>query len=786
MGTADYPAEVEINDTPSGANPVAPGTLGFTAALSPTGDVDVFSIDVAAGSTLKVDVSDGAGGCPSGLRTIAKLSGPSSFFVTDGGAASCSHLGASNGLKNLAAGTYYVQIESLMTSVVSKYVVAIQAIAPGCGDGMLQMSLGEQCDDGNVTDGDGCSAACKIAGNYLSETEPNGTIALGNAVDGYDGAVGAISSAGDLDHYTFNVTVPGSSVRLVVSDGKGGCPTGFDSDLRLYDPSGVEIARKDGGGVSGCSAIRPTTDPGATNLAVGKYTAQVKAYSSSATTPFYVLSATLLPPGCGNGLLETGEACDDHNTADGDGCSSSCVLEGNFVAETEVNDTSPLANPLPAGADGFAASLGDFPGDIDNFSVDVTVPGSSIFATVEDGIGGCPVSLDSVLTIFRPDGTVLATDDNSGAASCSSITPSLYSAATGLAVGRYVVRVKEHDDTVIRPSYVLRLRVAAPGCGDGLFQAGEHCDDGNLIDGDGCSATCRFEGDFIDEIEPNDTFGFAQDLGAHEGVAASIMPAGDLDHFSFEVTEANTSVSLLIEDGKGGCPTGFDSEMWLFDSAGVQLAYEDQNAVLNCSGINPLTDPGAYNLPIGVYFVKVRAASASKTQPSYLLRLTRHAQGCGDAIIDATEQCDDGNTTDSDGCSAACLVEGDVMTEAEPNDTTATANPLASHDAVLASISPASDVDVYAVTVPAGASLRLLTHSPGILTSCPGDTNVELLSSAGVVMATDDDGGPGECSRVDPSTHAAAKAMAAGTYYVRVKSWSAAIGAYQLSVEVLP
>src|SRR5262249_7975789 len=31
------------------------------------------------------------------------------------------------------------------------------------------------------------------------------------------------------------------------------------------------------------------------------------------------------------------------------------------------------------------------------------------------------------------------------------------------------------------------------GCGDGTLDAGEQCDDGNAIDGDGCSADCRLE-----------------------------------------------------------------------------------------------------------------------------------------------------------------------------------------------------------------------------------------------------------------------------------------------------
>jgi cysteine-rich repeat protein len=28
-------------------------------------------------------------------------------------------------------------------------------------------------------------------------------------------------------------------------------------------------------------------------------------------------------------------------------------------------------------------------------------------------------------------------------------------------------------------------------CGDGIVQAGEDCDDGNLIDGDACPSSCR-------------------------------------------------------------------------------------------------------------------------------------------------------------------------------------------------------------------------------------------------------------------------------------------------------
>jgi cysteine-rich repeat protein len=36
-----------------------------------------------------------------------------------------------------------------------------------------------------------------------------------------------------------------------------------------------------------------------------------------------------------------------------------------------------------------------------------------------------------------------------------------------------------------------RANCTVPRCGDGIFDAGEVCDDGNTVDGDGCSADCR-------------------------------------------------------------------------------------------------------------------------------------------------------------------------------------------------------------------------------------------------------------------------------------------------------
>jgi cysteine-rich repeat protein len=48
-----------------------------------------------------------------------------------------------------------------------------------CGDGAVQYALGEQCDDDNAADGDGCSAACQLEGGYVSTTPRRVSGALG-------------------------------------------------------------------------------------------------------------------------------------------------------------------------------------------------------------------------------------------------------------------------------------------------------------------------------------------------------------------------------------------------------------------------------------------------------------------------------------------------------------------------------------------------------------------------------------------------------------------------------
>jgi cysteine-rich repeat protein len=61
-------------------------------------------------------------------------------------------------------------------------------------------------------------------------------------------------------------------------------------------------------------------------------------------------------PVCGNGVQEQAEACDDGNTDNGDGCSSSCQEEDGGGAETESGGGCAMTVSAP-GAASWAAGL---------------------------------------------------------------------------------------------------------------------------------------------------------------------------------------------------------------------------------------------------------------------------------------------------------------------------------------------------------------------------------------------------------------------------------------------
>lgn len=331
-------------------------------------------------------------------------------------------------------------------------------------------------------------------------------------------------------------------------------------------------------------------------------------------------------PVCGDGFVDAPEQCDGGNTMNGDGCSSTCALECN--SESEANDTSATAD---LGVFGVQPNCGGItPGsDIDFWSFTLTATASDVRFETFDATGAtCAGGIDTVIELRAPNGTtILVTDDEDGLSSCSLINPATDAGARNLPAGTYYVRVIDYlSDTVI-PSYVLRgTIVSACGnnlvegleecdggancnadctriavCGDTFVDGPETCEDGNMMAGDGCNncnVECQAAATFT-ESEPNDdgmTATATNDFSAANAdsffcgdvlISAGLTVAGDDDVYAV----TNTTAAPLAVAFETGAPTlgvcaSADTQIRVRNAAGLELGFDDDGAVGNCSLLN--------------------------------------------------------------------------------------------------------------------------------------------------------------------------------------------------------
>ncbi|HEY4103826.1 MAG TPA: DUF4215 domain-containing protein [Polyangiaceae bacterium] len=190
---------------------------------------------------------------------------------------------------------------------------------PNCGDGMLTSD--EACDDGNKVSGDGCAANCLAVEPGYSCNPPGA-------------ACHQIARCGDGLVASSEVCDDGNS-----TDGDG-----CSSRCRL------ELGFKCDGSPSVCT--HTTCGDGVKEGAEG--------CDDGNTVPFDGCSATCqtepdcsggaCKSSCGDGLV-IGEECDDGNVKDGDGCSADCKIEKGFTCSQtadceKVNGACVLRVPV--------------------------------------------------------------------------------------------------------------------------------------------------------------------------------------------------------------------------------------------------------------------------------------------------------------------------------------------------------------------------------------------------------------------------------------------------------
>ncbi len=474
---------------------------------------------------------------------------------------------------------------------------------------------------------------------------------------------------------------------------------------------------------------------------------------------------------CGDGNHTGDEACDGDDLGGANcvslgygggtlACGSDCTHDVTqclrVSAETEPNDDGSVA----VGTSDFSAAAADGPltssaliaaaiapaGDDDVLAV-TNAGASYMLLEVETfgagGVGTCAGGVDTLVEIRTDLNQLLASDDNSGIASCSLVT--------GVPIGpgetRYVRVIEEGDDAAIA-NYFVATSFTPVACGDGIAGPGEQCDDGAHVNDDGCSSTCQVEG-AVAEIEPNATNSEADGAGiliSDDAIlAGALATVGDVDRFRLDVA-IDGVLRLETFTSVGACDATL--ALRVYDDLGGEVTGD--TAASGIGGCGALVVP----LPVGTYYLGVEEIGQDAFVPTYLVEI-------------------------------AYLI--DNGTEAEPNDIFVQADlniSGGSSDAyVFGDHSDNADSDVYEVGVPTdGLSLRLeLVEGDASTETCESsgiESRLTLYDAAGIQLLDDDDSGRGACSRIDGTgpnpADPAAHGLAAGTYYVEVRESASA------------
>ena len=329
-------------------------------------------------------------------------------------------------------------------------------------------------------------------------------------------------------------------------------------------------------------------------------------------------------------------------------------------------------------------------------------------------------------------------------------------------------------------------------CGDGYQQAGvEQCDDGNQVAGDCCATSCTVEAGC--EIEPNNTCAAASPpVAAPTTIKASITPVGDQDFLAFTVPATADLKIETFQGATGTCPSPADTVIQFRGAdCTTVIDSDDEGGINSCSLLDSTLDTALRRVAPGTYYVRVEDYQNNGTIPNYLVQISFNAL-CGDGLKQGTEQCDDGNLANGDGCASNCLIE--ATPEVEPNNTCAEAiGPFpvpTGPDGLLltGAITPVGDDDWYAFTLTSVADVHIETfdlNGPGTCASV--DTVIQLYSECGTALGPEEDQGAiSNCSRIDPTLKAYARRLPPGTYRVKVIDYqdNTIITGYKLQVKI--
>jgi len=178
-------------------------------------------------------------------------------------------------------------------------------------------------------------------------------------------------------------------------------------------------------------------------------------------------------------------------------------------------------------------------------------------------------------------------------------------------------------------------------CGDGILQAGEQCDDGNAVPGDGCSGVCTIEPGYLCP-----TAGLLCINTVTQICGDGIIEADEACDDSNARNGDGCSATCSVEPG-WSCP----------------VPGQPCSPVVTASVCGNGTVESGEQCDDGNATGTDGCSATCQLEPHWTCPLPglpcAPLQYCGDGIVQAAsgEQCDDGNTTPADGCSGVCTTE---------------------------------------------------------------------------------------------------------------------------------
>ncbi len=685
--------------TPSGACPGTALVLAAPAANRRTASVQASTAQT--GSSFESTTCGGKGGNDAAYSFTSDLDGVATIRVTStfdaivSARATCVDAASEIRCKATPSGAGSAEIAVPVAKGQTTYVVVDGAQGTGgtfrldvsigetrCGDGVAEVP--EQCDDGNETSGDGCSAACQLEAlgalpgkcpgqPYTLVGDPNGakTVSFSGDVSKLAntmGTFGCTSASGRDQVYAITPTISGAiTAKLVAAyplaalHVRGEC---FTSSTQL-DCKSEPLPNKP------LTTTFPVVAQNTYFVFVDNDTAVAKAIADGT----YRLDVTLAPATCGNGVHEMPEACDDGNTGAGDGCSATCTLE----APPAGIDTCPGA-PLALAS-----------GPNDTWSFRTTASTAPLTAAVKTCANSSSARKDAVYSFVAPydgwieakakgsfdvvldvrsactlEGQTLPAGGSVGACGNKANGDDEEVVAGPIASGQtyYVVVDGPTSNRDLEGPFTVEGTIRRSVCGNGIIEGGESCDDGANDDGDGCNASCV--------IEPTPatrtTCATAEPLVLTEAPAGVYtaqvkggnwhLPGGGF--FTAPCAAPGREAYFTITPPISGVVTAKVDATYNI-SLGVRPACppNTSSGFLTCS--NRSAGAGGETVSFAAtanttYWIIVDAATTT-ARGKFTMDVTLKDAACGDGLVSGGEQCDDGNTAAGDGCSATCALE---------------------------------------------------------------------------------------------------------------------------------